>query len=489
MNEKIRVKIDENEQKDIFRLFLKKFNNDFSVASVSLGISRSSLSKYKWGVTRYIPKEVLVKVINCLEIDQPKIIYSGTLREIRQDYMGRAHPVLEEKYGKKWAKELTNRRDFKGISLSDFPDYVFVYLKDNYRKELFRALYNLFGSIDKVAEFLSVSISRLSCWCHGKQKDYVRNKVSMQFIPLSKLRIISERLVEDYRKEFSLENIEKHLVMYRMRAGNPIKNPKFPIVESPELVRLLFHLIGDGYAGSYSNNASYKNTCKDLLDEFKNDLKIFGDVPIYEQEISIKFPRLLAEIVGNFYGVDFGTFDSEISAKIFQIPKKYLYYGIRAFADDEGTAYSSSISLCSANPKLLRGIVKILDYLHLKHSEMKTRDSEKATHSKMYSLQIMDIKSYYRLVGFTHPRKKKILEFNVKRSKFRKAGYYRRNVTCKKIVDLLKSEPMTRDQLSQSLNISWSSADYHLKKLRDIVSIMGVGERGARLFVIKVLES
>ena len=413
----IRVKIDEKEQKELFRIFLKKFNNDFNKASDYLGVTRSSLSKYKRNVMKYISEEILLKVVDYLKVDSPEILYSGSLREIRKDYMKKAHHVLETKYGNKWAKELTSRRDFTGIHLSDFPDYIFIYLESDYRKQLLESAYCLFGSLGKLAQVIDVSPSRLSSWFYGEQKDYKTNRMRIQFIPLKKMRIISKYLVEDHRDEFSIRNIEKHVLMYIMQAGNPIKNPRFPIKESSEMVRLLFHLLGDGYSGRKGDMASYKNTCQELLDEFKTDLMIFGDVSIYEQKDSIKFPRVLAEIIENFYGINSRTFDSKISDKISQIPKKNLYFGIRAFADDEASVYSHSIRITSANYNLLEGVRKILHFLKIKSNDIKFQSNPRSKYGKVYYLNIRDLEEYKRHIGFIHPKKKKLLINYVKKIK------------------------------------------------------------------------
>jgi transcriptional regulator with XRE-family HTH domain len=418
--EEIRIKIDEKKQKELFNNLIKKFKGGFDEVSSYLGITKSSLSKYKRGVVRYVPKEVLIKIVDYLKVEFPKTIFSGTIKQIRSDYMKKAHPVLEKKYGKKWAKELTNRRDFKGIHLDDFPDYIFVYLEDNYRQELLISAYDLFGSLTKLANAIGVSAGRLSCWFRGEQKDYKADKIGLQFIPLSKLKLISKYLVEDSREEFSMAEIEKHVLMYRMQAGNPIKNPHFPIRESPELIRLLFHLLGDGYSGNKNENANYRNTCNELLEEFKDDLKIFGYVPVYEQENSVKFPRVLAEVIENFYKVNSRTFDSAISDKIFQISNRNLCFGIRAFVDDEATVYSHSIRLTSANFNLLEGIKEILNFLKINSNDIKFQFNSRARYKKIYYLDIRDIERYSKLVGFTHLKKKMLLKKYVKSLKSRR---------------------------------------------------------------------
>ncbi len=415
--EEIRVNIDEKLQKEIFKDFIKKFKGDFGKASGYLGITRSSLSKYKRCVVSHIPREVLFKVTNYLKIETPEIIYSGNIREIRSNYMKKAHPVLKKKYGSNWAKELTIKRDFNGITLNDFPDETFVFLEEDYRKDLLESAYFLFGSLNKLAKKIGVSSTRLSYWFRGKQKDYKANKIGLQFIPLSKLKLISKYLVEDSREEFSMENIEKKVLMYRMQAGNPINNPKFPIKESPQLTRLLFHLLGDGYAGKKGENAGYRNTCKELLEEFKEDLKIFGDVPLYEQEYSVKFPRILAKIIEDFYCVDCGCYNSNISRNILRISKENLCFGIRAFTDDEGCVYPYIIRITSANLNLLSGIKDILDFLKIKNNEIKFQFNSKSKYGKVYYLDVRDLETYRRLIGFTSPKKKELLDNYVKRIK------------------------------------------------------------------------
>ena len=422
MKEEIRVKIDKDLQRRIFSDFIKRFNKDFKKASDYLNIPRSSLSKYKRTITRYLPEKILIKVTNYLEIKKPKITEKGTLKEIRKNYIHKAHPILKQKYGKNWAKELTKRRDFKGISLEDFPDNTFIYLEGNYRKKLLETAYNLAGSLKKLSKLIKISQGGLSYWHKGKQKDHKTNKIGLQFIPIKKLKLISLLLVEDNNHEFSMKNIEKNIIMYRMQAGNPVKNPKFPIKESSELTKLLFHLLGDGYCGNNKNCANYRNTSQELLEEFKKDLQIFGDVPIYEQKYSIKFPRLIADIIKKFYGVNPMCFESEISKKIKELPKKYLYQGIKAFADDEGSIYPCSVRLTSGNDELLKGISEILDYLKLKHGDIKNQKNERAKKGMTFYLDIKDLKKYHRYIGFSHPIKKKKLEEYIKkkRTKHRK---------------------------------------------------------------------
>ena len=99
-----------------------------------------------------------------------------------------------------------------------------------------------------------------------------------------------------------------------------------------------------------------------------------------------------------------------ISVEIFKISKRNLYFGIRAFADDEGSVYSNSIRLSSANKILLNGVRRILGILKIKSNEVKFQISKKATFGRVYYLDIRDIGEYHKQIGFTHPKKNLLLE-------------------------------------------------------------------------------
>ncbi len=414
-----RIRIDEIEQRKIFRELIYKFDNNFLKTSAYLNIAPSTLSAYKRYITKYIPEELFFKIINYLGIEKPKILEIKTLTEIRQNYIKKAHIVLEEKYGKKWNKELTKRRDARGITLSNFPDNTFIYLEEKYRKKFLDCAVNLCGKQYLLMKKINKSNGRFINWYRGNQKDYITKKEGLQFIPLCTIRYIANLLEEDNRDEFSIENIEKNIVLYRMQAGNVIKEPNFQIKESPELIRLLFHLLGDGYGGCKGECANYKNTQEELLNEFEQDLSIFGKIQIYKQKDSIKFPSIIAKVISNYFSINFKTYESEISNKILYLPKKLLKYGIRAFVDDEGSIYQSYIRISSANKNLLNGISIILKYLKLRHSSIKPQINKKARYGYTFYIDIYEIEKKQRLTGSTHFKKSKKLEMYAKKRKSR----------------------------------------------------------------------
>ena len=96
-----------------------------------------------------------------------------------------------------------------------------------------------------------------------------------------------------------------------------------------------------------------------------------------------------------------------------------MYEGVGAFADDEGTITESGVILCSANKKLLEGINKILNYLNLRHNNIKSNPSKNSTYGFMYTLTILGIQDYYKFVGFTHQIKDRKLKEYFKKRKYK----------------------------------------------------------------------
>lgn len=58
--------------------------------------------------------------------------------------------------------------------------------------------------------------------------------------------------------------------------------------------------------------------------------------------------------------------------------------------------------------------------LKVKSGEVKSQLNLRATFGKIYYLDIKDIEKYYKHIGFTHPKKKHLLEIYVKHKKFKR---------------------------------------------------------------------
>ena len=108
MKEEIRVKINESNQKELFKKFKEKLNLTKN-CSKRLRIKEGTYKGYANLKVRYIPKRILKKVCKILREPLPKIKESKTLKEIRQSTIKRTYPILREKYGENWEKVLAKR--------------------------------------------------------------------------------------------------------------------------------------------------------------------------------------------------------------------------------------------------------------------------------------------------------------------------------------------------------------------------------------------
>ncbi|MBU4502917.1 MAG: hypothetical protein KKA79_10060, partial [Nanoarchaeota archaeon] len=111
--DKIRVKIDEKEQREIFSKFAKKFKNKKNAAEF-LNISKYNFHDYSHCRTRYVPLKIMNKIVQELKIKNLKIIDKKSLKQIRQGFIEKATIAFKKKYGDNWKKVL-NENSKKGL--------------------------------------------------------------------------------------------------------------------------------------------------------------------------------------------------------------------------------------------------------------------------------------------------------------------------------------------------------------------------------------
>ena len=81
--------------------------------------------------------------------------------------------------------------------------------------------------------------------------------------------------------------------------------------EDEKLIRILFHLLGDGYGGKYGlAKPFYRNYTKELLDEFEEDLRVFGEVPHIRRETIVEIPSIIGYILKYIYKINFESHSS-----------------------------------------------------------------------------------------------------------------------------------------------------------------------------------
>lgn len=230
----------------------------------------------------------------------------------------------------------------------DFPDNLYVLLSKETHTEFFNLMFRKFGGKRPYGRFLGVGQKHLKqYWKRYSRKN--GNKY-IQYIPLWVLKKSCNTLPLKRK-------IEKGIHSIRVRAGDPIIKPNLKICESPELFRIVAHLIGDGFAGSLKV-PYYSNTCKELRYQFKKDLQIFGGIKTYERKTKtvtcLMFPKPISDILRHIFKIEFIR-PTKLPKEIFSASDKCKGAFLQALFDDEG-CISTSLALGMSNQNLVNKI-------------------------------------------------------------------------------------------------------------------------------------
>ncbi|PIP22382.1 MAG: hypothetical protein COX38_00910, partial [Candidatus Nealsonbacteria bacterium CG23_combo_of_CG06-09_8_20_14_all_39_25] len=196
--------------------------------------------------------------------------------------------------------------------LIDLPsDLIFIRLEDQIRGKFLETLKEVFGIYRKIGDLVNYTDTGIV--------DSFR--VKNRFIKLSTIIKLTNLLSKKGYCEFDINKIEKKVIAYRgIGTSLIIKNPKFPLKEDERIIRIFFHLLGDGYGGKYGvAKPFYRNYAKELLDEFEEDLKVFGEVPHIKRETIVEIPSVIGYILGHIYKVNFESHKSFIPPVIFKL--------------------------------------------------------------------------------------------------------------------------------------------------------------------------
>lgn len=350
--------------------------------------------------------------------------------------------------------------------LNEFPqDRIFVYLKEDFHKKLFNKINN-----HKFEEFNKLLNSKLNLHTFRSWKGR-RHYMPLWFI-IDLINIFPE---------LSIEEFEKNMEAYKgPSTSKPIYYPNLPLIEDGRLLKVLSHLLGDGYiCGAFGTNlpkgkshSEYRNFNKDLLDSFEEDLQVFGAINISKDynHGHVIIPNVIGYILKHFYQIKFDSFSSRLPKRLFELPRELVASFLRAFGDDEGHVYDSSIDYYSNNKELLNDVLTLINKVFLEIKTSSIKANTKTGKNTKYSFTIYNDsqESYLNLIGFDHKQKREDLIFNIKRRKNWNSGFvYKRGKTELKILNILKKENATAKQISRKLIISHSNALFYLNKLKN----------------------
>ena len=343
--------------------------------------------------------------------------------------------------------------NIKKFHLKDFPgDRIRVLFRDN--AHFIDDNIQFFGSLTKLSEFLDRSQQVVRSW-----------KTKNLFIPLSSIsKIVSERSLD-------WSDIESNVTAYKNpNSGLVVRNPKLPIVESPELFAIIAHLMADGSVNKMGIPV-YTNSNIFLIRRFQALIEhVFGkiDGKIYLSNSNcyqIRSSRVIIDLIKSFYQIDFGSLSSKIPSKLNKLPSRFVVAFIRAYADDEAAVdLNHRITLYSGNKIMLQDIRRLL-INNLKFENV----TEVLTKSKKYyylTVKPQDLHKFYDRIGFTHPKKLSRLKRIIRTRELRSSRPRRKDIN-KDILDSLCKGDCSSEQLIFELGLCAGNVQIPLKRLRE----------------------
>ncbi|MFH1631062.1 MAG: hypothetical protein ABIA21_02470 [Candidatus Aenigmatarchaeota archaeon] len=299
----------------------------------------------------------------------------------------------------------------------DFPDTLYIKLSEDFRKELCDRLVNKFGSRNKASIFLGINTTTLK---RGLQTG-IDSEGFEAYTSMKLIKKILDIFPEDK------EAIERNVIAYRARSGNSITNPILPLRETPEMYSIIAHMICDGSAGERKSPVYY-NSCRELLEEFKNYLTTFGEMRTNEYLVHSKvlpvygilFPKAITDILSHVFQIKFVRTE-HLPKKVFSTTEECKYAFIRALFDDEGTFSSKQRQLVFIQKEygIVRDIKKLFDSIEIRTGYISKVDRDIGILHSITVLSQSRVK-FKTVINFTHPEKRRILEYVVKNDMERK---------------------------------------------------------------------
>lgn len=356
------------------------------------------------------------------------------------------------------------------FGILDFPeDRVFVLLSLQYHKYFWKNVSRIsFNELNN--RFFEGNLN------YNTFKPWRRTFVRKNGIPT--LRFMPLWFVIKIAPEFGMDinELEQNIIALKGPSVSTILwYPKLPIPEDERLLRIVAHMLGDGcIQGAFGSGlpkgrarSEYRNFDISLLDKFQEDMKLFGTARLKRCDLHghIIIPNLIGYLLKSFYGVDFGCFKSKVPDRVFSLNKKLVCSFIRAFADDEGHVYDSSIEIYSCNKRLLSGVLKLIN-LHCPNIETSKMQVNPSGVNPKFSFNVRanSLSQFSKLVGFDSTIKSKELSYNIWRRK--RNNNFRKNKK-EDVLDILKEGPNTAKRISRRMCISHGVALDHLNNLKN----------------------
>ena len=351
------------------------------------------------------------------------------------------------------------------ISLSELqPEKFFVVIDERFNEKLINKLIFKYGSIPKAALELQIPWASIYNW-----------KKSNQY-PLHYLTLILSSL------NFDFKYLERNLVAiksgfnWKSKGGGLSKPlyPKFPILISKELIRIIAHLFGDGCISLNKKKqitAAYYNQEYLLRKQFKKDIRfVFGDIYLSEginkTTPFVSIPAPIAFILLSKIN-SFGSDNFEIPLFIKNSDKALRKEFLKSLFDDEcHVEYNPPqrrIEFALCNHKAVLDVKKLLEEFNINITPVYFRcDDEGYMKYYFYIRNYHNLYNFYKNIGLNHPNKLKNL-ISIIKNPGRKS--YARGETKLLILALISKKDSTSTDLLIALNRKRVTINYWLSKL------------------------
>ncbi len=365
------------------------------------------------------------------------------------------------------------------LRLEDFPTCVYFFLRDEFRKEFIRKCALVTGLNYKgLSQRLVVPYQTLLNWKAGRRA-----------MPAQVL----QKMVSLLREDPIVTSVNKNVTACKLKSGKLITNPNLPLIFDERAVTLLVHLMADGYVAD-RQMPSYCNYDPQVLEEIKNSLRMFGDVPIKKRDKKkgkeLLIPTIVLKLMKEFFGkLQFGSHKARIPESIRFSPPSIAAAVIKAFADDEATVLARCVRFYSANCAFLNDIRSILidkfstrNLLHgISESSISQITISTGRSAFYFDITSKGLEAYQKLIGFTHSKKRSKLALWVSRVSTSNWHHYPQGATKEKILEELQKGPKTVKELSKATGIREGViSTYFLKVLSKEGFVMHAKRTGLR---------
>ena len=351
----------------------------------------------------------------------------------------------------------------------NFPDNIYISLTDEIREEFFNEMFKKVGGKRPYARFLGLNQMAVKSYHRGSTcKNGLKHP---QAIPIWVFKKSLSLMNEDLK-----EKLEDNIVLLKAKnKGIPIINPKLPFKESPAFYRIVAHMIGDGSA-SGRKVPYYANTCKELREQFKKDLEIFGEMKIYERKPNttpiVCFPKVITDILSYVLDVKF-TYPDRIPKQIFNASKECKVAFLQALFDDEGTI-STNLAISMANKNLIEEIKRLTESLGVETNAISIKKYETQKDNFTFSIKRDNLLKFKEKIGFSHPDKIKNLDpaINTKNRKERTRDI---GMLYKLVLENLKKRRMATLEIANNLQLTLGHTLKILKNMEEDNKVLRSG--------------